>query len=166
VAKVVRAWQGPGAEPPARAWAASIEESLQAVCRSTFNRYEDRKFVATSLQAFLPAATRAQGRPLTQEMLKLSPDEEADAMRIFGDDPRFMGECLRWGYEAIRPCEPFKSDLSSPRAQECMIPLVSKALGPAPFRLCASNVKLDRVRRACDLAAEQAARDAEKQAAR
>ncbi len=164
--KPVKPWQGPGPEPAARAWAATVEESLQSVCRSTFNRFDDKKFVGTALMAFLPAATRAQGRPLTQDLLKLSPDEETDAMAIFSDDPRFMGECLRWGYEAIRPCEPFKADLSSPRAQECMIPLVTRALGPAPWRLCASNVKLDRVRRACEFAAEQAQRDIEKQAAR
>ena len=163
-APAIKPWSGPGAEPPARAWAAHIETSLQAVCRNTYSRFEDKKFVASALQRYLPAATREQGRPLTQELLKLSAEEEADAMAIFGDDPRFMGECLRWGYEAIRPCEPFKADLSSSPAQECLVPAVGRALGPAPFRLCASNAKQDRVRRACGMAAEQAQRDADKQA--
>ena len=161
-----RPWRGPGPEPKAREWAAHIEESLQSVCRSTFSRFEDKTYVALSLARYLPAATRAQGRPLTQEMLSLSPEEEKDAMAIFGDDPRFMGQCLRWVYEAIRPCEPFKGDLGSGPAQDCMVPAVQRTLASAPFRLCASNAKIDRVRRACDFAAEQAQRDLEKQAVR
>ena len=144
--------------------AAHIEESLQSVCRSTFARFEDKNFAEASLVRFLPAATRAQGQPLTQESLHLSPEEQRDAMAIFGDDARFMGQCLRWGYQAIAPCEGYKGDLGSPRAQECMVPAVQRRLAAAPFMLCAQNAKLDRVRRACDFAAEQAQRDAEKPA--
>lgn len=165
-AVAVKPWAGRGAEPPARAWAVHIESSLQSVCRNTLSRFEDPKYVQLSLARYLPAATREQGKPLTQEMLKLSPEEEKDAMAIFGDDPRFMGECLRWTYEAIRPCEMFKGDLSTAQAQDCLVPAVQRALQPAPFRLCASNAKVDRVLRACRLAAEQAQRDVEKEAVR
>jgi hypothetical protein len=152
----VRPWKGAGPEPVARAWALPIEESLQGVCRSTISHYDDKKYVVASLQQFLPAATRDLRQELTQESLRLSPDEEKDALGILTDDTRFMGECLRIAYDAIKPCAAFKSNLSSPAASECMVPSVARALAPAPFRLCSQNAKLPRVRRACELAADNA----------
>jgi hypothetical protein len=155
-------WKGPGPEPVARAWALPIEESLQSVCRNTISRYDDKKYVTTSLTQFLPMATRALGMPLTQQSLSLTPEEEKEAVAILGDDLRFMGLCLRIGYEAIRPCEMFKGDLAGPQAGECMVPAVLRAIAPAPYRMCAENAKLPRVQRACDLAAEQALKLAQK----
>ena len=161
-AAAMRPWRGPGPEPEARAWAYPLEESLQGVCRTTFERYLDRKFVVGSVTQYLPAATRALGQELTQESLRLAPDEEKDALAILADDDRFMPECLRVAYEAIDPCEPFKSDLTSAQASACMLPRVSRALAPAPLRQCATAAKLPRVRRACELAADQAVKLAEK----
>ena len=158
----VRPWKGPGKEPAARAWALPIEESLQTVCRNTISRYDDKKFVTTALTQFLPAATRDLRIPLTQPLLSLSPEEEKEAVAILSDDLKFMGECLRIGYEAIRPCEAFKADLAGPQASECMVPAVLRALAPAPFRMCAESAKMPRVRRACDLAADNAFRLAQK----
>ena len=161
-ARPIAAWRGAGAEPKSRAWAAPIESSLADVCRSTFTRYEDRKFVVEALSQQLGLVTRAQGLRITQESLRLTPEEEKDAMSVVGDEQRFMGECLRWGYQAISGCEGFKADLGSYDARDCMVPKVLRVLASAPFALCGNEAKLDRVRRACTLASQAAARAAEK----
>ena len=159
----VRPWKGAGPEPAARAWALPIEESLQGVCRTTISRYDDRKYVVSSLTQFVPQATRDLRQEITQESLRLSPEEQNEALSILTDDTRFMGECLRIAYEAIKPCAAFKTDLAGPAATECMVPNVLRALAPAPYRMCSQNAKLPRVRRACELAADQALRLAVKE---
>lgn len=162
-AAVMRPWRGAGAEPAARAWAYSLEESLQAVCRSTFEQHGDRKLVTGALARWLPSATRDLGRQLTPDLLRLSAEEEKDALAIIEDDSRFMGECLRIAYEAIKPCEAFRRDLASPAAAACMSAPLTRALAPVAFRICSQGAKEPRVRRACTYASDEAIRLVEKQ---
>ncbi|HUJ26957.1 MAG TPA: hypothetical protein VLW85_13115 [Myxococcales bacterium] len=161
-ARVVAPWRGPGAEPATRRWAVPLERNLETVCANTFSRYRDRKFVAASLSQQLGAVTTAQGLRITPESLQLTADEEREAMGLVGEEKRFMRECLRWSYDALRGCEAFKDDLGSREASDCMVPRVLRVLAVAPFSLCAQEAKSDRVRRACGLASQAAAAAADK----
>ena len=158
----VAPWRGSGAEPPARAWAVRIERNLENVCASTAARYADRKFVTAALTQQLGAVTAAQGLRITQEALRLTADEEREAMGLVGDEKRFVRECLRWAYNAVEPCKVFKEDLGGREAEECMVPRVLRVLAVAPFSTCAQQATTLRVRRACELASEAAAHNAEK----
>ncbi|HET9753164.1 MAG TPA: hypothetical protein VFP52_09385 [Myxococcales bacterium] len=147
-------WNGPGAEPAARAWAFSMEKDLQGVCRDALARFADRKQPVTELAAYLPAAVRARGEPLTQESLRFTEDEQKEIAGLFGE--RLGGECLGWTYQAIQNCEVYRTSLGTPSATSCLVGVVQRALASAPFTSCADSAKLDRVRQVCLIAAKQA----------
>jgi hypothetical protein len=150
-------WRGNDPEPAARAWAVTLEPELERVCRTTFSRYADRKSVIASLTQYLPQVLRETRQPLTAEGLRFSSAEENDALAVLGDQQRFIVDCLRWSYEALAKCEPYRSDLGSRDATNCMVNKVQGALVTAPLTNCASVAKLERVKRACSFGAARAA---------
>ncbi len=154
-------WTGSGPAPTARAWAVSMEPNLVGVCRDATARYADPKAAPTELTQYLPMVERQLRRPLTQETLRLSANEDKEVTGLFAAN-RISAECLRWAYDGLSNCEVYREDLSSPSATSCLVSAVQRALAVAPYTSCASVAKEDRVRRACTLAAEQARRVASK----
>jgi hypothetical protein len=136
-------WKGAGPEPAARRWAVQLEESLEAVCHSTFASYADFKSVKTQLAQVLPAG------------LLLTAEEEKEAADLLSEERRFSAACLRWSYEALSACERYRENLSSTSAMDCLQSVVERALTTAPFDDCASTAKQPRLQRACALAAER-----------
>ena len=149
-------WRGVGPEPSSWTWAHALAPQVEAVCQATFARYADQRSVIASLAQFLPHVHRETGEPLTQEALRFSAAEEKDALAVLGDESRFVGECLRWSYDAMRACEHHKSDLNRPAGSACMTNVVQTALVTAPLTTCSSAAAFHRVKRACALAASQA----------
>ncbi|HEY5675879.1 MAG TPA: hypothetical protein VI356_23585 [Myxococcales bacterium] len=153
-AAVAPPWTGPGAEPAARAWAFSMEKDLQGVCRDALARFSDKKMPITELAPYIPGAMRTLRRPLTQESLRFTDEEQKEIGTLFGE--RMGDECLGWTYEALKSCEVYRSSLGTPSATSCLVGVVQRALASAPFSSCAAAAKIDRVREACVLAAKQA----------
>ncbi|HET9753932.1 MAG TPA: hypothetical protein VFP52_13260 [Myxococcales bacterium] len=147
-------WNGPGAEPAARAWAFSMEKDLQGVCRDALSRFADKKLPLTELAGYLPGAMRALRQPLTQESLRFTEEEQKEISGLFGE--RLGGECLGWTYQALQNCEVYRASQGTPSATSCFVGVVQRALASAPFSSCADTARLDRVRQVCILAAKQA----------
>jgi hypothetical protein len=142
------AWEGPGPEPAARAWAVRLEPSLLSACSDAFHVLRDKRAVIATISQQLGAQPITG--PESQEVLKAIADRES-----------FVRGCLVHAYGAIEPCAVHRADLVGAAARGCVAGALARLVWAVPYDLCSERVEAERLRRSCAAAADQARRHAD-----
>lgn len=143
------AWEGPGPEPSARAWALRLEPSLLSACSDAYHALRDKRLVVATVAQQLGGAGPITGAE-SQELLASIAERES-----------FVRGCLVRAYRSIEPCSAHQADLAGAAARACVSGALARLVWAVPYDLCNERVQPDRLRKACAAAADQARRHAD-----